>query len=88
MYLPPAHYVIFKFGGPQRTADALKMSRYAVHHWKTRYRGRIPSSKQSLILEIAKSEGLDIIASDLIQGRRVDKKLLSAKFCKGAQLDS
>ena len=74
MYLTPASYVIRIFGGVSNTARALKMSRYAVHHWKTRSRGRVPSSKQSLILEVAKSEGLDITTSDLIRGRRVSPK--------------
>lgn len=71
MKMNPAEYVIYKFGGVSKAAVALGMSRFAVHHWKTRSGGRIPSVRQSLILDVAKRDGIDIMSSDLVYGRMV-----------------
>ncbi len=74
-YYTPAEYVLRVFGGPQKTAVALGMHRSSVHHWTTRYRGRVPSKMQSKILSVAEERKLDITASDLIQGRRAERVL-------------
>lgn len=82
MYMSPAEYVIYAFNGQTNAAKAIGISRSAVHHWTTRYRGRVPSSQLSTILSAAAMSGIDITAADLIQGRKVKKVHRAPKLYK------
>lgn len=76
MRVTPAQHVINQFGGVRAAARSLGRTPSCISHWK-RSRdeggagGRVPSALQGNILAIAEREGLDITATDLIQGREV-----------------
>ncbi len=72
--LTPAEYVIRTFGGATRLAKALGRNRSAVTKWPYPRRrdgcdGKIPTSLQKKILDLALERGLDVTPSDLICGR-------------------
>jgi len=74
--LTPAEYVIHVFGGVRATALAIGRNASSVCKWtkskaKHGLDGKIPSSLQKTVLEVAKKRKLDIKAQDLIYGRRV-----------------
>jgi len=78
LYLSPARYVIWIFGGVHATARAIQRSPSSVVRWKTPVSkrgcgGRIPSTVQYLILEIARVRKLDIRPEDLLAGRHIPK---------------
>jgi len=65
--LTPLDRVADAFGDMAKLADALDLTKGAVHHWKTRNSGRIPSAYQKKILQIAAARSLDLSAVDLIE---------------------
>lgn len=69
----PAEWVIMQFGGVRTTARALNISPSSVSRWRSSKTnpGEIPKAQQKTILAIADSDGLDILATDLIMGRVV-----------------
>lgn len=77
MHLSPAQYVIYIFGGVRATARALgkhptTISKWQNHKTKTGVKGRIPSSAQRLILEVANELNLNITSDHLIYGKTVE----------------
>ena len=68
-FVLPAEHVIMTFGGVRQTAKHIGYQPSAISKW--RKSGRVPSSSQSKILQIADGMGLDITASDLINGRKI-----------------
>jgi|2_EtaG_2_1085320.scaffolds.fasta_scaffold246290_2 hypothetical protein len=72
MKLNPAEYVILSFGGVRATARAIGYVPESISKWRYQGRGRVPTSVQELILDIANERNLDITAMDLIKGRNVD----------------
>lgn len=76
MQLTPAKFVILRFGGLRATARELNQTPGAICRWnapKSRHGcgGRIPSSVQNLILQIAKKKNLDITPNDILFGREI-----------------
>jgi hypothetical protein len=74
--LTPAEHVIQIFGGVRATARALDRSPSCVSKWRAPKDARgcdggIPRKAQEQILRLAKEQGLDITADDLISGRAV-----------------
>lgn len=70
--LSPAEYVIKVFGGVRKTAAALGYVPSAISKWRWQGGGNIPTVAQELIYDIAREQGLDITAEDLIKGREVE----------------
>lgn len=73
-HMPPAHYVIMRFGGVRKTAKTLGRTPACVSKWqyaqtKDGLKGLIPSNIQPKILLIARRKNIDITAEDLILGR-------------------
>lgn len=60
----PARKIIAAFGGINRTAKALEIPVSTVQGWHER--GFIPSQRQWVVLNKARSLGLDITESDFI----------------------
>ena len=76
MHQSPAAYTIALFGGIRPLARELDVDPSTVFRWKEPVdrggsAGLIPSSIQSRLLTLAKSQGLDLTAEDLIHGREV-----------------
>lgn len=71
MKLTPAEYVIFKFGGVIRTAEALGRDKSAISRWLHKPGGLIPNQMQATVLKRARELKIDITAEDLIVGRNV-----------------
>ena len=76
--MKPADYIIHIFGGVRPTARALNRAPSSVTAWRWPRKRKglnhtIPSALHQKILKIAKDEGLDITASDLIYGRDTKK---------------
>lgn len=69
MVMSPVDFAIFTFGGPQALAKAVGVTHSAVCQWKTR--GQIPVKRCPEILAVARTRGLDINASDLLEGRKM-----------------
>lgn len=75
--LSPAQYLVKIFGGVTPMSRALGISSQRIYGW-LRYRsrygssGRVPSHIQMLVLERAKSMGLDITEADLVVGREIE----------------
>ena len=79
MHLNPAEYVVHCFGGVRKAGKALGRTASAVSKWNRSDKnlgcgGRIPSRMQDVILQVAKIQGLDITAEDLVLGREVEDK--------------
>lgn len=77
--LTPAEYVIYIFKSIRKTGRAIGRSHGSVYNWynpknKRGIEGRIPTNLQKKILDVAKEQGLDINAHDLIFGRKVKVK--------------
>lgn len=70
IHMKPPHYLRFVFGGSPALAKALKISYSAVCQWNAK--GIIPVKRHMQILKVAKSKGLDVKLSDLIEGRYVE----------------
>ena len=78
MHLTPAEYVVHVFGGVRKAGRALGRSGGAVSNWNKSQKnggcgGLIPTRMQSIVLQIAKIQGLDITTEDLISGREVSE---------------
>jgi hypothetical protein len=74
--ISPAEYVAQAFGGREKLAAFLGLNRVTVWRWSRPVdeRGRgcngaIPHHYQAIILRIARRDGLDITAEDLVLGR-------------------
>lgn len=65
--LTPVDICIKAFGGVRKLAKAMGIDPAAVSRWKKR--GTVPAYIQKKLLTIAKAQGLDINADDLIFGR-------------------
>ena len=73
MYLQPAQYLVYKFGGVRKAARAIGRSPSAICRWNSRDRGRIPSEATSAVLAAAARMNLDITPNDILLGRKVKK---------------
>lgn len=72
--ISPAEHTIKQFGGVRALARALGRYPSTISRWqKSRdvdgCEGRVPTSVQRKILEIARERGLDITPNDLVLGR-------------------
>lgn len=65
MHSSPAHYVIGKFGGLTKTANAVGLGVTTVQGWKER--GRIPQDHWQNIIEAARGIGVKLEVSDFIR---------------------
>lgn len=65
-HLDPASLVIARFGGIRQLAGRLGIEPSSVLRW--RERGIVPSSRMADILAVARDEGLNITAEELILG--------------------
>jgi hypothetical protein len=68
MTLSPAEVVIQAFGGVRATARALGLTGPSVTYW--RRVGRVPSGKFEAILIAAKKNGVILVTSELVLGRK------------------
>jgi hypothetical protein len=69
----PADIVITKFGGVRPLARLLRKDPSTIHRWrmpaaKGGLDGRVPSSAQLRLIDLAKERGLTLTAEDLITG--------------------
>ena len=75
MHLNPAQFVIRQFGGVIKTARLLGLNKSSVSRWKkgtpSRPYGRIPTTAQTEILNLARLMAVDITPEDLIKGREI-----------------
>jgi hypothetical protein len=69
-HLTPVDLAVKLFGGVRALARAVGRDPAAVSRWKKS--GCIPSSVQLHLLRVAKSQGLDLTAHDIIFGREID----------------
>lgn len=60
--ISPADYVISKFGGLRKTADALGLTASVVQGWKAR--GRVPEPRWDDVIAAAKKAGHKVIIDD------------------------
>jgi len=67
--IPPATLVVHAFGGVRSAARLLSCDASTVSRWQ--HTGRVPSSWQRRVLELAWSKGIDLTAHDVIFGREV-----------------
>ena len=79
MYLTPAEYVYFVFGGISETARIVGRHPSAVGRWNKPRENRgsngyIPTTMQRKIIKIAFERGLDITPRDLLFGREVSEQ--------------
>lgn len=65
--LTPVDICIKAFGGVRKLAKAMGIDPAAVSRWKKR--GTVPAYIQKKLLTVAKAQGLEISADDLIFGR-------------------
>ena len=65
MHPSPAHYVIGKFGGLTKTANAIGLGVTTVQGWSNR--GSIPPKHWRNIIEAARLIGEELELSDFIQ---------------------
>lgn len=73
--MTPADKVIDAFGGVRATARALGLNSSSVSRWRMSKEergldGRVPSIHQSVILRIAREQGLPLCAADLIHDQQ------------------
>jgi hypothetical protein len=68
----PAHYVIGKFGGLTKTANALGLAVSTVQGWQGR--GRIPQDHWEVIIKAARDIGEKLEFSDFIQSQPAPKR--------------
>jgi hypothetical protein len=66
--IPPAKVVVSALGGVRAAARLLECDASTVSRWQVS--GRVPSSWQRRVLELAWSKGIDLTAHDVIFGRR------------------
>ena len=69
--LSPAERVIQAFGGNTETAQALGCNRSTIFRWtqpeeKGGTGGRVPSTRQAKVLQLARERGLSLTAVDLV----------------------
>ena len=79
MRISPAEHVIKKFGGVRATARALGRTHGAVSKWrqpksKRGTGGQIPNGCMGRIMELGRTNGMDITATDLVFGRIVNQR--------------
>lgn len=84
MKLKPAEYVAHVLGGAPNAARALGLHETQYYRWlwpksKRGTDGRIPSSFQIKIIELAKRYNLDITCEDIILGREVKEPRVTKK---------
>lgn len=65
----PADLAVQALGGVRAMARLLGRDPSAISRWKLN--GRIPSSQQQRVLELAWERGIDLTAHDLIFGRHL-----------------
>lgn len=71
--MAPADIVISRFGGVRPLARLLGRDPSTIHRWrmpasKGGLDGRVPSSTQVRVLELAKEQGVALTADELING--------------------
>lgn len=68
-HLNPAQYVVHLFKGIRPASRALSVSPTTIARWLAS--GFIPSRRQSIVLDMAKANRLDLKPEDLILGRDI-----------------
>ena len=71
--MSPAHIVISRFGGVRALARLLGKDPSTVHRWKMPpdkggLGGRIPSTAQGRLLDLARERGVELTPAELISG--------------------
>ena len=80
MFLTPAQFCIVKFGGVRALARKLNVDQAAVHRWKNKPEGIIPTKHAPLILKLSKDLNLNITPENLLIGGIINTNHVAAKF--------
>lgn len=71
--MTPVDILVSRFGGVRALARLVKKDPSTIHRWKMPAAkggmdGRVPSSMQTRMLELAKDHGVELTALDLVAG--------------------
>lgn len=71
--MTPAELVINRFGGVRKLARLLGKDPSTIHRWKQPKErggldGRVPSSQQVKLLDLARAQGVALTAGELVVG--------------------
>ena len=71
MHYSPSYAAVILFGGVNELARQLSISGSSVSRWRTSVHtgGSIPSIYHEQILELAKEQGIDFTAEDVVEGK-------------------